>query len=322
MKGINSYLELVENGRDLPEVPQPTPIQEPVLQLLSHAHKHGHFEAEGAWQLDAQVSRRLEKQYNTSPPGGWARLCALCCGCGILRPARTTFEPNLKLDDACALDEPTLRRRLCEAFTRKLVPPASAAGLFIMLGIHPAWGLWVAHSIHNRTSSESSASSSAAPSPKPSPKPGWRDASIFEAHTAEAIEQAVFTSIAVPIAALRKLDPTKRYPIDAFARLTRAGCRFARATADAQLRDAPIMGLQPFLQNLDTSLNAHNQDFAAADLLDSVLVPAGIAHTFEDGSFCVVEDSLTEVHVGDLDPDAQELRLIWMLADQAGCQVA
>ncbi|AWV87828.1 hypothetical protein [Bradymonas sediminis] len=317
MKGINSYLELVESGRDLPELRPATPIQDPVLQLLSHAHQQGHFEADGAWQLAARVSRRLEKLHNTSPPGGWARLCALCCGCGILRPERETFVPNLALDEALNLDDASLRRSLCEAFTRKLVPPASAAGLFIMLGIHPAWGLWVAHSIHNRNSQQENSATDIR-----SAKPGWRDTSIFEPHTAQAIEEAVFTAIAIPIAALRKLDPTKRYPIDAFARLTRAGCRFARASADAQLHDLTLLGLQPFLQNLNTPLGAHNQDFAAADLLDAVLVPAGIAQTFDDGTFCVHKDSLADVQVGELDPSAQELRLIWMLADQAGCQVA
>lgn len=319
MKGLNSYLELVENGRDLPSAPEFMPIQEPVLQLLSHAHRLGQFEAEGAWQLDARVSRRLEKLHNSSPPGGWARLCSLCCGCGILRPARDAFEPDMEVDDALVLDDAHLRRRLCEAFTRQLVPPASAAGLFIMLGIHPAWGLWVSHSVHNRACQEQGFAAADTP---PSPKPGWRDASIFEPHAADIIEQAVFASIAVAIAALRKLDPAKRYPIDAFARLTRAGCRFARATADAQLRDATTMGLEPFLLNFDASPNSANQDFAAVDLIDSVLVPAGIVHTFEDGSFCVIKDSLKDVQVGPLDPDAQQLRLIWMIADQAGCRVA
>jgi|SRR5690554_2495133 len=318
MKGLNRYLELIENGRDLPEMPAPTPMQEPVLQLLGLAHKEGEFQAEGAWQLDAQVSRRLEKLHDTSPPGGWARLCALCCGCGILRPARTAFEPSLAMDEALALDDAALRRRLCEAFTQKLVPPASAAGLFMMLGIHPAWGLWVAHSIHNR----SIAPRVADDSDPPAAEPGWRDASIFEAHTAEVIEQAVFCAIAVAISALRKLDPTQRYPIDAFANLTRAGCHFARASADAQLRDATLLGLPPFLQDLSTALHPHNQDFAAADLIGSVLVPAGIIQTFEDGSFSVLKDSLAEVQVGPFDVAAQDLRLVWMLAGQADCKVA
>src|SRR5690554_1753937 len=190
MKGLNRYLELIENGRDLPEMPAPTPMQEPVLQLLGLAHKEGEFQAEGAWQLDAQVSRRLEKLHDTSPPGGWARLCALCCGCGILRPARTAFEPSLAMDEALALDDAALRRRLCEAFTQKLVPPASAAGLFMMLGIHPAWGLWVAHSIHNRRAHARASDAGIG-------EPGWRDASIFEPHTAEVIERAIFAAIAV-----------------------------------------------------------------------------------------------------------------------------
>lgn len=315
MKGLNSYLELIENGRNLAEIPAPVAIQESVLQLLGHALNEGQFEAEGAWQLDTRVSRRLEKLHNTSPPGGWARLCALCCGCGILRPARAAFEPSLALKDVLALDDARLRRRLCEAFTQKLVPPASAAGLFMMLGIHPAWGLWVAHSVHNRGAHTGASGSCAG-------EPGWRDASIFEPHTAEVIERAIFAAIAVAISALRKLDPAQRYPIDAFAALTRAGCRFARASADAQLGRTPLLGLPPFLADLDSAIHPHNQDFAAADLIGSVLVPAGIIHTFEDGSFCVFEDSLAAVQVGPLDPGAQDLRLTWMLADQADCQVA
>lgn len=317
MKGLNHYLELVENGRDLARPPRPAAIQESVLQLLGLALKEGKFEAQGAWQLDARVSRRLEKLHDTSPPGGWARLCALCCGCGVLRPARAAFEPGLQLQDVLALNDAQLRRRLCEAFTQKLAPPASAAGLFMMLGVHPAWGLWVAHSIHHRR-----ADAGKGVGQPGAGQPGWRDASIFEPHTAHVIEQAIFSAIAVAISALRKLDPAQRYPIDAFAALTRAGCRFARASAEAQLRHTPPLGLPPFLADLDRATGPHHQDFAAADLISSVLVPAGVLHTFDDGSFCVIKDSLANVQVGPFDVAAQELRLVWMLAGQPECRVA
>jgi hypothetical protein len=326
MEALNNYLELVENGRALAQPPEPAPLYEPVIHLMAYAHEHGELGVECAWQLDSKVSRRLEKAHDVGPPGGWARLAGLACGCGMLRPARTAFEPNMDMAEAVSLDEADLRRLLCEAFTRKLVPPASAAGLFIMLGIHPAWGLWVAHVTHNRALARD-AERAGRPGPleyepPPAIEPGWRDESIFEPHVAEVVNDAVFHSIAAIIATLRKLEPDARYPLDAFARLARNACHFARATAQAKLKESMTLGLAPFLPEFDQPLDQRTQDFAMLDLFDSVLIPAGVARRFDDGSFCVFAGALDHVRVADMDPQAQETKLTWLLADQAGCRVA
>lgn len=44
--------------------------------------------------------------------------------------------------------EDEVRRELLEADTCKLVPPTLAASLFIVTGIHPAWGLRAVHSFN------------------------------------------------------------------------------------------------------------------------------------------------------------------------------
>jgi hypothetical protein len=332
MNGLHSYLELVENGREMSEAPDAPAVHEPLLELLAHATEHGDMPVEGAWRLDSRVSRDLEKCHEMSPAGGWAGLAGLACGCGVLRAHREGFAAEMDFAELVRWDEEVARRRLIEAFTRLLVPPATAAGLFILLGLHPAWGLRVAHATHARGRSEFTGEP-----PRPAisatgcaagVEPGWRDETLFPDETAVCIEQAVFAAVATIVATLRKLSPTCRYPVDALAGLVHEACRFARHSAEERSGGVDEMiepGLKPFLSRPDDASGARNYrtlDFATVDLLDSLLVPAGIARRFDDGTFCVFEDALDGVRVGEMDADAQEVKLTWMLAGEVGCMVA
>ncbi len=319
MNGLNSYLELVEHGRPMDEVPTPPAVQEPLLRLLAHAHEQEELPVEGAWRLDSRVSRTLEKRHASSPPGGWAGLAGLACGCGVLRAQREAFEPDMELAELVARDEAQVRRELFEAFTRLLVPPAAAAGLFIIIGMHPAWGLRVAHETHARGRSEFTGR------PPAGIEPGWRDESLFPDAVVELLGDTIFGAIAAVVATLRKLSPAERYPIDALAGLVQQSCYFSRRCAQEQYDRLTIDGLTPFVGELADDGRAGSYrvlDFATVDLLDTLMVPAGIARRFDDGTFCVFEDVLEGVRVGDLDADAQEVKLTWLLAGEAGCLVA
>ncbi|QDG51009.1 hypothetical protein FIV42_09750 [Persicimonas caeni] len=324
MHGLHAYLELVENGRPLDQEPQAPGVHEPLMKLLAHAHAEGELGVEGAWRLDSRECRKLEQRYGMSPPGGWSGLAGLACGCGVLRARREGFAPEMQLAELTHWDDAAARRLLLEAFTRLLVPPAAAAGLFILMGLHPAWGLRVAHSTHARgraefTGEEPDADLTAGI------EPGWRDESLFPEQTAAHIEEAVFSAIAAIVAALRKLSPNERYPIDALGGLVHAASMFARQCAEENLDSGVDMGLAPFLGEArdDAGVQTHRTlDFATVDLLDSLLVPAGVARRFDDGTFCVFGGALEGVRVGELDADAQEVKLTWMLAGEAGCMVA
>lgn len=330
MHGLHAYLELVENGRPLEQKPQAPPLHEPLMKLLAVAHAEGELGVEGAWRLDSRECRKLEKRHEMSPPGGWASLAGLACGCGVLRARREGFEPELQLAELTHWDDAAARTRLLEAFTRLLVPPATAAGLFILMGLHPAWGLRVAHATHARGRSEFTGET---PLNSSGIEPGWRDESLFPQATAALIEDAVFTAIAIVVAALRKLSPGERYPVDALGGLVYQASKFARQCVEEQLDSCANGGvdggldggLAPFLGDGTEDKSTRNYrtlDFATVDLLDSLLVPAGVARRFDDGTFCLFDGALDGVRVGEMDADAQEVKLTWMLAGEAGCMVA
>lgn len=319
MDGLNSYLELVENGRTLSEPVEAPQARRPLMLLLERAHRQDTLPVEGAWRLDSRVCRALEREHHMSPPGGWAGLAGLACGCGVLRATREAFEPDMAPTELAKWDESTARRKLAEAFCRLLVPPATAAGLFIVLGLHPAWGLRVAHATHTRGQKDLGGR------PPSGIEPGWRDQTLFPQQTADRVEEAVFSAIATVVATLRKLSPDCRYPVDALAGVVHQACRFARQTAEEGFDEAVEPGLSPFLG--DTEAPAHSRnfrtlDFVTVDLLDSLLVPACVARRFDDGTFCVFDGALDGVRVGEWDAEEQEVKLTWMLAGESGCMVA
>lgn len=319
MNGLHSYLELVENGRPLDEAPAPPRLHEPLVELLGYAHEQGQLAVEGAWRLDSRVSRALEKRFETSPPGGWAGLAGLACGCGVLHAQRESFEPDMEMAEAMSRDDAQVRRDMMEAFTRLLVPPAAAAGLFIVMGLHPAWGLRVAHATHARGRRELTGT------PPAGVEPGWRDETLFPQQVADIIEESIFSAIAVVVATLRKLSPQQCYPVDALAGLVKESCCFARKSAAERYDEAIEAGLDPFLGDVaevDAGRSYRTRDFATVDLLDSVMVPSGVARRFDDGTFCVFDAALDGVRVGEFDAEAQAVKLTWMLAGETGCMVA
>lgn len=322
MEGMNSYLELVENGRPLVENPventalgAESRLSHTLRELLRYAHERGDLPTEGAWRLDARVCRVLERREAGAPLGGWARLAALSAGCGFFKAEASSFIPTAQPDALDAMDDAALSRLLMESFTRRLVPPASAAGLFILLGVHPAWALWVSHRAHFSAAADSSTASL-------NTSPGWRDATIFEPQTARCLQDCVFSLVACLVATLRRLDPGARYPMDAFARLTQAACRFARDRAQKALDAQHPLGLAPFLDNADAQICQRSRDFCAMDLFDAVFIPAGAARRFDDGSFCPRPDALSLVEVGELSPAEQDKELAKMLSNQADSRVA
>lgn len=319
MKGLHTYLELVENGRPMEKTPEPPALEVAILQLLEHAYRVDQLPVEGAWRLSSRVSRTLERRHETSPPGGWAALAGLACGSGVLCAMREGFGPELSIEEVAKWSPEHTRRLLLEAFTRLLVPPASAAGLFILLGLHPAWGLRVAHGTHAERRSEFTGR------PSENIEPGWRDQTIFPERTAEVVEEAIFSSIAAIVATLRKLSPERRYPVDALASVVDEACQFARQSALQDRDEAAEPGLSPFLDRPEGAGGHRNHralDFVTVDLLDTLLVPAGSARRFDDGTFCIFEDALEGVRVGDWEAEEQEVKLTWLLAGECGCLVA
>ncbi len=316
-RGHECFVELSENGRPLDrEIGAPN-LRQALIRLNERAIEREGLVTEGAWRLRAREARQLETAAGYSPPGGWAALAELACGCGVLEATNDRFWSAIESDALAKWTERDVRRRLTESFSRRLVPPSSAAGLFILLGIHPAWGLRLAHEVADGgvlLEDEDAVL-----------RPGWRDTTVFPDETAEVLCSATFGAIAAILETLNRLEMDQRYPIDAFARWIGEICRGFRERAQSRLESAGASGVPAFLsaEGLDAvRTNFRIRDFTVTDLLDSVLVPAGVLRRFEDGTFCVVADVTREAEVFEMDADERAAAIAWALAGEGGFMVA
>ena len=315
MQTMERYLDLVENGRGLAGRGYSVPCIKRALEaLLEYTESHGSLPLEGAWRLDAEAGRRLEEVTGYVPAGGWRGVASLAAGCGVLAASREAFDPNLELAALQEWSDAEATQRLLEAFTRRLVPPTTAAGLFIMLGLHPAWGVHLAHRSHRRFADGEVE--------MPDRSSDHR-AELFDESSYEVVERTVFGAIAGIVGALRDLEPEQTYPLDALAGLIESVCKSARREATDRRPEGGWPGLSPFVDlEPEGRSNWRVIDFTTSDLIDAFLVPAGAAHRFNDGSFCVAPGAFDGLRVGEMAPSAQDEHLMRLLCDSPDCRVA
>lgn len=316
MQTMERFLELTDDGRPFEDEEVTVPcVRQSLLHLHEYATDREGLKLEGAWRLDTGVGRELRDVAGYVPAGGWRGLASLAAGCGVFEAGREEFRPAADREALADWSSRGATRRLLEAFTRRLVPPSTAAGLFILLGVHPAWGVHAAHRSHRRFDDASGVlveSSDGSP----------RRPELFPERVAELVDRVVFEAVAALIATLRKLERDCVYPLDALSKFVEAVCRRVRSRASARYGEMEDTGLPPFVDLDRRSTNWRVIDFTTSDLVDAFLVPAGAAHRFNDGTFCLFPDALSEVRVGPLVPDRQDEVLAELLADDSGCRVA
>jgi hypothetical protein len=249
-------------------------VREHVAALLEYAAANP-LDTEGAWRLSSETCRTLTQHTGATPRGGWAALAGLCAGPFLNARARD-FEPNPGVE---LPSEPQLRAMLLNSFTRNLIPPSAAAGLFLILGIHPAWGLRLAHQFTGED----------AP-----PAKGWSNTEVFPPENFDVLADATFGFISDLLAQLRSLDAWTRYPLDELGKLIRELAIKGHSTIER--RRTANTGVPQLVSEHDLS-NHRIRDCVSSDLLDSVLIPAGAARTFEDRTFCLVPNALEGVDV-------------------------
>lgn len=300
METMDRYVDLIEAGTPL-ERPTPQTSPSGALDALRRAaDERDGLPLDGAWRLDRQVARELARQEEFVPPGGWRRLAALAAGSDILDATRDEFEAG----ERSTPEDPASRRMLIEAFSRRLVPPTTAAGLFILLGLHPAWGVHLAHVVNDRSDQSDGQRTTS----------GDRD-ELFPDETLETVRETVFSTLGALIATLRRLQPGSSYPVDDLARFVQTICRRTRSGGVDDVVEQSSSGLAAFVGNPEErdGENWRVTDFAANDLLDAWLVPAGAAHRFNDGTFCVFPDAFEGVRVGERSPTDQAETLTRLL---------
>jgi len=316
MQTMERFLELTEDGRPFDEEEVTVPcVRHSLLHLHDYATERGGLKLEGAWRLDTGVGRELREVAGYEPAGGWRGLASLAAGCGVFEAGREEFRAAADRETLADWSSQGATRRLLEAFTRRLVPPATAAGLFILLGVHPAWGVHAAHRSHRRFDDVSGL-------PVESSDGGARRPELFPERIADLVDRVVFEAIAALVATLRKLEADRVYPVDALSKFVEAVCRRVRRRAAVRYEEMEDAGLPPFVDLERRSANWRVIDFTTSDLVDAFLVPAGAAHRFNDGTFCLFSGALSDVRVGPLDSSEQDEVLAALLADEPGCRVA
>lgn len=309
METMNRYIDLIEAGTPLERPTSRTSPSRALEVLRRTADERSGLPLDGAWRLDRETARELARREEFVPPGGWRRLAALAAGSDMLDATHDEFEAG----ERPAPDDETARRVLIEAFSRRLVPPTTAAGLFILLGLHPAWGVHLAHVVNDRSDR---------PAGDPA-EPADRD-ELFPEQTLETVRETVFSTLSALVATFRRLQPGEAYPVDDLARFVQTLCRRTRRGSIDDTVEQSSSGLAAFVGNPEEreGENWRVTDFAANDLLDAWLVPAGAARRFNDGTFCVFPDAFDGARVDDRPPTEQAESLNRLLESSSQNDVA
>lgn len=111
--------------------------KEHVKQLI----KNTPIEVKTAYKPTDEEIEKLNNECETTPAGGWRALAGLASG-SFLHPTKEKFEFKRAAEK---LSNTEVKIRLAEGFTKHLCPPGVASGLFVTLGLHPAWGVHLKH---------------------------------------------------------------------------------------------------------------------------------------------------------------------------------
>ena len=305
MKAFYRYGKLVERGRwheGWPELAGQASLRAALQVLWRQAEGREGLAMGQPWRLDEAESAALEAMCGGSPPGGWDGLVGLAAGAGIVRGTDGRFlacpEGALRLR---AWDEAEARRALLEAFTRMFIPPTTAAGLFLLLDVHPVWGLRLVEEIHREEGLAQGRLAS------------WRDEALFAPEQVERVRRCCFDAIGALLGLLRSLDPQRSYPLEALALCVESCCLFGRQRQPA-VRDSGPMS--PFLGDgglLRDHVGPRVLEYTLSDLFEGLLIPSGAARRFDDGTFAVAPGALAEVRAGRLAPEEQDALFAEML---------
>lgn len=302
---MTQFVELIESGYEADNQFLPRAVARGVAALKAQCGRREGLDAEGVWRLDRREVRRLEQDGRCRPPGGWRALCSLAVGTGVLCAEEDRFVSGP--ETPASWEDGDVRRRLVESFTRWLIPPATAAGLFLAMGVHPLWGLRLARRLH-----------SSAPMLE-APVEGWRDEKLLPDCDLDELRRGVFAALAVVVSGLRKLQPNRRYGLESLNGFVGEAMAFGRDQIDSSGE-----GLDVLIDDVGSPKKAvaRSKEFAARELFDGVFVPAGVMRRYDDDTFAVDGPALADVQVGRLGADAQRTWLQTFLVDYSAELVA
>lgn len=263
--------------------------------LLGMALELGHLDFDGPWRINATHSMHLTNAAGYTPAGGWHGLAGLLAGCGVLKADNTNgFVPAMPMEALLDLDAQGLQTLLVESMTRYLVPPTTTAGFFMLLGLHPGWGLRLVHEAQRETLMATHRTLYDSPS-------------LYPKHILSALEHGIFTALSAIFDILRATASDKRYQCAHFATLIQHACVLARRGIERKLPHHSDLEMPLFVLQLQSGRygSVHrSMEFLLADLFDHFLIPAGVVQRFNDQTFSVLDgalhDNIRMHHVGTL----------------------
>ncbi len=302
---MTQFIDMVESGGKQGNEFDVQKVARALECLERRCQERGELRCEGVWRLHRQEVRELTAEHGFRPAGGWRALCSLAVGTGVLRAEEDSFVSGSATSSKWSSDQ--VRAKLLESFTRWLIPPATAAGLFLAMNVHPLWGLRLARRLHVDAPMVDG------------PVEGWRDEALLPDEDLRELRKGVFATLSTVLGGLRKLRKEERYSMESLVGFVGEAVKFGR-----QRIEAGGQGLEVLIEDAGHSKKAaaRSTEFAAREFFDGVLVPAGVMRRYDDGTFGIDADVLDEVRVGGLGRDAQQSWLQTFLVEHPGELVA
>lgn len=301
MNLLHAWKTLIEAGQPLDASLELSPTEDAIADLLTYAWEHERLRTTHPWELDPAECRELDRRFGYTPPGTWSRLAGLAAGADVLHATMEGFMPVPTLDEFRGAPADAWRRRMLESFTRRLIPPAAAAALYVALEVHPVWGLRLGRQV------------GAFSSPT---EPGPVGAALGK------VDELVFGTIATLIATLRGLRNDRRYPIDALGDVLWAAALGARGVTHPDDQLEPVFPPTFVAPSDADERRMLTTRMSIVDIFDYVLVPAGVGRRDDAGFFRVDPAALLDVGVGSYDVPQQESwlsRLLWGEGSRRAC---
>ncbi len=304
---MTRFIDMLESARKAENNFDEAGVCRAMKEVEKRCRSRGRLSAEAVWRLHRKEALELERETGFRPAGGWRLFCSLLVGTGILRAEDDCFVVGPTPIGDWIDDETQVRVRMMESFTRWLIPPSVAAGLFLAMGVHPLWGLRLARKLHvDGPMMEAS-------------MVGWRDEELLPDEDLAQLRKGIFCSLSVLLSGLRRLRKDRRYGLEGLGGFISEAIVFGRE----QIEESG-QGLEVLIEDLGDPKGAvgRSMEFATRELIDGVLVPAGVMRRYDDDTFAVDSNVLGEVRVGHLGQDAQRTWFQCFLVDEPGILVA
>lgn len=231
-----------------------------------------------------------QKGYAT-PEGGWAGCAALFAACGLFAGIHEQYVARLDVETFRIrfASAEQLQLAMIEAWTRALVPPQLAASFFLLLGIHPAWALRFAGSVHTRVEDAFGVPLL--------PKLAHKRCHFHDPTTA-ALSRIMFDAIASVVEEIERRG-TSDWALESLVCAVQPHLIHAAESVQALDDLVPRGQVKVCMPDVARASSMHEVEMWLTELLHQVFIPARVLTALEAETYCVHRPILGKVRVFD-----------------------